>query len=247
MQDVTDARAGGQRREKDFGLFGGSGDGGVEIEREQRGKCGGLCGVGGGGQLRGEAVFEQGPARGLARGLQGHRAQGGPELDEGAEDGGFGELATEQFANGDGGHLAFAIESFPGAQDDGRSAAAGRGFPLAVSADGSGPGQDFGGDEEVGLLGEGAEKIERDDAAIGDEAGSELGGVGDRCWGWGHAGRAGAGFNEGGRGCGKLGVAREKEAKADVVEPARGVVEGDERGGGVRCGGLMPERGARDL
>ncbi|MGA8908765.1 MAG: hypothetical protein WB524_14195, partial [Acidobacteriaceae bacterium] len=44
-----------------------------------------------------------------------------------------------------------------------------------------------------------------------------------------------------------LGVAREKEAKADVVEPARGVVEGDERGGGVRCGGLMPERGARDL
>ena len=55
----------------------------------------------------------------------------------------------------------------------------GRGLPLTVAADGRSPGQDVGGHEEVGLLGEGPEKIEGDGAAFGDEAVGEFRGEGD--------------------------------------------------------------------
>jgi hypothetical protein len=42
-------------------------------------------------------------------------------------------------------------------------------------------------------------------------------------------------------------MAREKEAEADVIEPARGIVEGQQRGSRDGCGGLVPQRGTRDL
>jgi hypothetical protein len=47
-------------------------------------------------------------------------------------------------------------------------------------------------------------------------------------------------------------VTREEQAKSDVVEPLRGGVEGAQRGGWIRdgwaqSGGLVPQRGARDL
>jgi hypothetical protein len=57
VQDFADARAGGKRREKDLGLFRGGGDGGAEIDGEQRGERGGLRGVAAGGELRGVEVF----------------------------------------------------------------------------------------------------------------------------------------------------------------------------------------------
>jgi hypothetical protein len=42
-------------------------------------------------------------------------------------------------------------------------------------------------------------------------------------------------------------MTRQKQAEADVVEPAGGIVESQQRGSRVRCGGLVPQRGARDL
>lgn len=247
VDDFADAGARGERREEDFSLFSAGGDGGAEIDGEERGERGGLRGVGAGGELGWVTILEEAPARGLAGSVGGDGAEGGPELDEGAEDGGFSELAAEDFADLDGGLLAFAVEGFPSAEDDGGGASGGRGFPLAVTADGGDPGQDFGSDEEVGLFGDGAEEIEGDGAVGLDEAGGEFGGLGDCIRRRHGADQAHAGFNEGGRGRGELGVAREEEAEADFVEPGGGIVEGQQRGGRGRIGGLMPQRGARDL
>jgi hypothetical protein len=247
VEDFADARAGGERREKNLGLFRGRGNGGAEIDGEQRGERGGLGGVAAGCELRGVAIFQEGPAGGLARRVGGCSAEGGPELDESAENGGFGEFAAEDLAEFGGGFLAFAVEGFPGTQDDGSVAGVGRGLPLAVAADGGGPGQDVGGDEEVGLLGEGPEEIEGDGAVFGDEAVGEFRGEGDGGGRRGDAGCSEAGLNEGRSGRGELGMARQKKAEADVVEPAGGIVEGQQRGGRIRCGSLAPQRGARDL
>jgi len=156
VEDFADARAGGERREENLGFFRGRGNGGAEIDGEQRGERGGLGGVAAGGELRRVAILQKSPAGGLARRVEGRGAEGGPKLDESAEDRGFGEFAAEDFAEFNGGFLAFAVEGLPGAEDDGGVAGVGRGFPLAVAADGRGPGQDFRGDEEVGLLGEGS-------------------------------------------------------------------------------------------
>jgi hypothetical protein len=186
-----------------------------------------LRGIGGGGELLGAAILEEGPASELAGCVDGHRAEVGPEFNEGAEDSGFGKLAAEAILNLDGGHFAFAVEGFPGAQDDGCGASAGGGFPLAVAANGCGPGKDFRSDEEVGLFGSGTEEVEGDGAAFVDEADGEFSSACDG-GGWRCDGRcAAAGFNEGGRGRGKLSVAGQEEAEADVVEPAGRVVEGD--------------------
>jgi hypothetical protein len=114
---------------------------------------------------------------------------------------------------------------------------------LAVAANGSGPGKDLRSDEEVGLFGNGAEEVEGDGAAFFDEAGGEFSGGCDGRWRRSDSGCAAAGFNEGGCGGGKLGMAWQEEAEADVVEPGSGVVEGDEPG----VGGLVPQRGAREL
>jgi len=154
---------------------------------------------------------------------------------------------TEPFAQLDGGELAFPVESLEGAKDDGCAAAAGGGLPLAIAAHGDDPGKDFGGDEEVGMFGKSAQKIEGDHAAFADEAGKKTGSDGDGVGRRREAGLAEAGFSKGGRGRGKLRVARQEEAEADVVDPGGGVVQGAQRCRGIRCGSLAPARGARDL
>ncbi len=183
----------------------------------------------------------------MTRGVDGCGPEGGPQFDEGAEDGGFGEFAAEDFAEFDGGFFAFAVEGFPGAQDDRSVAGVGRRLPLAIAADGGGPGQDVGGDEEVGLLGEGSEQVEGDGAAFGDEAGGEFRGEGYGGSGRRDAGFSEASFNEGRRGRGKLGMTGQKQTEADVIEPARGIIKGQQRSSRIRRGGLMPQRGTRDL
>ena len=243
MEDFADTRAGGERGEEDFRFFGGSGDGGAEIKREQRRERGGLRGVGSGSELGGELMAEEGPAGGLARCEEGDGAQGGPELDEGAEDGGFGELAAETLADVDGGLIAIAVEGFPGAQDDRGNVAGGRGLPLAIAADGGDEGKDVGSDEAVRLLRKAGEEIEGDGAALGDEAGSEGCGTLDGRRGRRGSGSAQTGLDKGGRGRGQLGCAGKKEAEAEVVEPGGGAVEGAQS----RIGGLVPQRDARDL
>jgi hypothetical protein len=94
VDDFADARACGEGREEDFRLFSAGGDGGADVDREERRECGGLRGVGAGGELGGVTIFEKAPAGGLAGGVGGDGAEGGPELDEGAEAGGFGEFAA---------------------------------------------------------------------------------------------------------------------------------------------------------
>jgi hypothetical protein len=247
VENFANAGAGGEGREEDFRFFGGGGDGGTQIEGEERGERGGLGGVGTGGELGGKAILKEGPARGGIGRVDGRGAEVGPELDEGTEYGGFGELAAEGILEFDGGHLAFAIQGFPGTKDDGGGPAPGRGFPLALAADGSDPGKDFGGGEEVGLFGKRAEEVEWDGAALVDEAGGERGGLGDGGGRWRDAGGAAASFDERRRGCGELRVAREKEAEAHFIEPLSGGVKSAQWGGGIRCGGLVPKRGARDL
>jgi hypothetical protein len=247
VKDFANARARGERREENLGFLRGRSYGGAEIDGEQRGERGGLGGIAAGGELFGEAVFQEGPAGGLAQRVNRCGAEGGPELNESAEDGGFSEFAAEDLTEFDGGFFAFTVEGLPGAEDDGSVAGVGRGLPLAVAADGGGPRQNVGGDEEIGLLGEGSEKIEGDDAALGDKAGGELRGQSDGGGGRGDAGCSEAGLNEGRSGRGKLGMARQKQAEADVVEPARGIVEGQQRGRRIRCGGLVPQRSTRDL
>jgi hypothetical protein len=247
VNDFADAGAGGERGEEDFGFFGGGGDGGTEIEREECGKGRGGRGVGGGGELRRVEIFEEAPAGGLARRVGRDGAERGPEFDESAEDGSFGELAAKDFAQFDGSFAAFAVEGFPGAENDGGGTPGGSGFPLAVTPDGGGPGQDIGSDEEVGLAGGGPEQVEGDGAALLDEARGESHGAFNRGGGRREAGGAEDGFNEGRRGRGELGVAWQKEAEADLVEPESRIVEGNKCGLDRQCGALMPERGARDL
>jgi hypothetical protein len=64
-------------------------------------------------------MLQKGPARGLARGRNRHRAEPGPELNERAKNGSFGELAAKELAQLDGGRFSFPIERFPGADDEG--------------------------------------------------------------------------------------------------------------------------------
>jgi hypothetical protein len=247
VEDFADAGAGGERGKEDFGFLGGSGNGGAQIEGEEGGEGGGLRGVGGGGELGGEAGFEEGPAGGAIGGVEGHGAEVGPELDEGAEDGGFGELAAEEFAELDCGQLPFAVEGLESAEDDGGGMSGGRGFPLAIAADGGDPGKDVGRDEEVGLFGKCAEEVEGDETALVDEASGQFGGSVDGGGRGRDARGAEAGLHEGRGGRGELGVAREEEAEAEVIEEAGGVVERAQGGGGVGGGGLVPQRGTRDL
>ena len=150
-----------------------------------------------------------------------------------------GEIVSRQFA--------FAIEGLEGTGDDGSGAAGRRGFPLAIAADGGDPGKNLRGDKKIGLLGVGAEEVEGDGAALADEARSELGSLSQGGGGRSQAGRTEAGFNERRSRRGKLGVARQIEAEADVIEPGGRVVEGAQRRGRASGGGLTPQRGARDL
>jgi hypothetical protein len=247
VDDFADARPGGEGREEDFGFFGGCGDGGAEIDGEERREGSGLGGVGRGRELGGVTIFEETPAGWLAGSVSGDGAEGGPELDEGAKDGGFGELASEDFADFDSGFVTFAVEGFPGAKDDGGGAGGGPGLPMAVTADSGDPGQNFGGHKKVRLLGYGAEEVEGNGMTLVDKACGEFGRVSDGIGRRHGTSRAHRGFDKGGRGRRKLGVAREEEAEADVAEPGSGIVESQQRGSSGRMGSLAPQRGARDL
>ena len=96
VDDVADARAGGDGREEGFDLFFGRYDGLAEVERDEGGERGGLAGVGSGFDLLGEAGGGELPEGGCAVGLgDGKDAEVLPELGEGAEDGGLGDLFAE--------------------------------------------------------------------------------------------------------------------------------------------------------
>jgi hypothetical protein len=97
MDDVADAGARGERREEDFYLLAGGGDGGLQIERREDGERGALRLGAADIELAAMARAEQLPV-GTFRWVLGrhrHDAHGVPELSERAQHGGFGDLATE--------------------------------------------------------------------------------------------------------------------------------------------------------
>ncbi|HEV7137767.1 MAG TPA: hypothetical protein VGN43_14105 [Steroidobacteraceae bacterium] len=165
-----------------------------------------------------------------------------PELGERAQDGGFGDLATEARAQLDGGESAFAFEQrvrFGGKRRDAGAADGGRGAPgVALRLHRIEIGQSLRRGEEVRVLtdeardadaGCGAEEIERDDGTGGDEAREHLRGGGDVLRAGGRVGAAGDGFHEAGRRHGQMLAARQIEAERRFGEPALRVVECDER------------------
>lgn len=247
MHDFANARARGERREKNLGFFRSRGDGRAKIDGEQRGESRGLRGIAAGGQLRGEAILQQAPAGRLAIRVSGGRAERGPKLDEGAEDGRFGDLASENLANLNCSFFAFAVQGLPRADDDGRGAARRGGLPLTVAADRRDPRKHIGRDQEVRLLGERAQQIERNGAALVDEARGKFGGQGNGGRKRGDAGRTLAGFGQRWRRRGNLRMTREKQAQTDVLEPLGGVFECQQTRSRSGCGGLVPQRGTRDL
>ena len=97
VDDLTDARTGGQRRKEDFHVVARGGERLVQVERQQRGERGGLTGVG--ARLHGakELAGDQLPFCGRAVGVgQRDDALDGPKLVERAECGGVGDALTEQ-------------------------------------------------------------------------------------------------------------------------------------------------------
>ena len=93
VDDVANARAGGDGGEEGFDVLFAGYDGLAEIERDERRESGGLAGVGSGFDLLGEAGGGELPLGGCAVGLRdGQDAEVLPEFGESAEDGGFGDL-----------------------------------------------------------------------------------------------------------------------------------------------------------
>ena len=76
VDDVADARAGGDRREEGLDLLFGGDDGLAEIEGDERGERGRLSGVGSGLDLLGEAGGGQLPERGVRRRAAGWGGRG---------------------------------------------------------------------------------------------------------------------------------------------------------------------------
>ena len=104
VDDVADTRTGGQRGEEGFDLGLGGYDGLAEVEGDERGESGGLTGVGSGFELLGEAGGGELPEGWSAVLLgDGEDAEVLPELGEGAEDGGFGDLFAELGGESGGG------------------------------------------------------------------------------------------------------------------------------------------------
>ena len=96
VDDVADARAGGDGREEGLDLFFGRDDGLAEVERDEGRESGGLAGVGSGFDLFGEAGGGEFPEGWGAVGLRdGEDAEVLPEFGEGAKDGGLGDLFAE--------------------------------------------------------------------------------------------------------------------------------------------------------
>ena len=112
VDDVADARAGGDGREEGFDLFLRRYDGLAEVERDEGRESGGLACVGSGFDLFGEAGGGELPEGGGAVGLRdGEDAEVLPELGEGAEDGGLGDLFAElrgEVVGGEAGGVSLA-------------------------------------------------------------------------------------------------------------------------------------------
>ena len=244
VDNVADARARGERREKDLHFFRGGRDGGLQIERDENGERGGLRMGAADVQLAAMPCGKQLPVGTLRRIFRGHghNPHGVPELRERTQDSGFGDLATEARTQLDGGEGAFAFEQLVGLGGERRDAgtADGRGCALGISLrlHRVEIGQRLRRGEEVRMLADkagdadagcGAEEIERDDGTRCDEACEHLRGGGDvfraRCG----IGAAGDGLYEAGRGHGQMLAARQIEAQGRLSEPALGVVEREQR------------------
>ena len=238
VNDIANARARGERREEDFGLLRGGGDGGLQVERDQDGERGGLRLRAADIQLAAVARAEQFPVRRRAVFIgHGHDTHRVPELAERAERSGFRDFAAEAPAQLNGGECAFAsedVEGLDGQRRDTRRTAGGRrALGIALRLQGVEIRQSFRSDEEIGLLagdaGSRAEEIQGNGCTGGDEAREHLRSGGDLRGRGSGIGAARDGFHEAGRGDRQVLPPWKVEAERRVGEPALGVVEGEKR------------------
>ena len=259
VDDVADARAGCEGGEEGLDLVFGGEDGLAEIEADEGREGGGLAGVAAGLDLLGEAGGGGLPEGGAAVGLgDGEHAEVAPELDEGAKDGGLGDLFAEVGDEIVGGEGAVLDEQGVGVEREGADlgGAGGGGWllPGLVAAQGEDVGEDGGGDDEVGdvraEVGAGgaggcAEQAQGDGGAIADEAREQ--GAGGLSLGEGGIGGRGAegGFDERGGGGGEELGAGGEEDEAGGLEPGSEALGGEEGVGGGRLWGLCGSAGFR--
>ncbi len=167
-----------------------------------------------------------------------------PELVEGTEDGGFGDLFAELGGEVVGAGGTVLDEQVVGVEREGANfgGAAGGGWllPGLVAAKSEDVGEGGGGGDEVGGVGgggRGSEQVERNGGAFGDEAGEEeagFGGLGERGGGVGGAER---GLDERRCGGGDVLGARGEEEEARGGEEAAGGLKGQQGHVGARAGG----------
>jgi hypothetical protein len=244
VDDVANARARSERREEDLHFFRGSGDGGLQIERGENGKRGGLRLRATDVELAAMPPAEQLPVCPLLRIFRRHRhdAHSVPELRKRTQDSSFGDLATETRAQLNGGESAFAFQQLVGfggeRRDAGTANRRGRALGIALRLHRVEIWQRLGRGEEVRMLankagnadaGCGTEEIERDDSTRCDEAREHLRGSSDVFRAGRGIGTAGNGLHEAGRGNGQMLAAGQIEAQGRLSEPALGVVEREQR------------------
>jgi hypothetical protein len=156
----------GERREKRLGIVAAGGDHRLQIHRHQHRERRDL----GHADARGHRLLVSGlqrlPQRFLASALiQGNDAHRGPELVQGAQHGGLGQLPAQLLLDFRRGQNAAAFQQLPDVGDEGGDAIGARGsrgvLPVAVAAQCVNEGQRLFADQEVGVVGRRAEQIQR--------------------------------------------------------------------------------------
>ncbi len=235
MKHVTHAGTGRERGKvgADF-IFGGE-ERLAEIEGDESAEGGGLAGVGTGFyglQKAGSGELPAGDAFALPQGRD--DANKRPELGEGANDGGFGDLAADfvdDFGDGEGAFFGQHLVDVEGESGDLDGAGGlGGALPAFVAAQGEDEGEGGGAHDEVGHIAEAPEQVQRNGGALRDKAGNE----GTRCFGFGGCDGAfcctESGFYE--RRCGGAQRAGAKEQDAAAIDKITGGFEGKDAAAG---------------
>ena len=158
-------------------------------------------------------------------------AQRLPQLGEGTEDGGLGELAAQRFARLGRCQSALLVKQLPQLQHQGRDLVA-RGFlrsmfPIRIGPQREHRGQRVSVGEKIRLLAQRAQQIQRDHRAGGGEAGQQGLRLLDGRRTGGRLGAAQAGFDKRGRRRRQLRAAGQIKAQGMLGQPTLRVFKGE--------------------
>jgi hypothetical protein len=167
------SRAGGDGREKDLNLLAGGSVHRLQVHGDQERERGDLGSGAAGLERPAVADTQHLPACRLT-GFAQHRgnAQGLPQLAQGAQHRGFGQLTAQRLLGLGGGHGARLLQNLPQLQHQRRDFVPG-GFlrsmlPVRIAAQGENEGQRLAVGEKIRLLPHRAQQVERHHAAGGD-------------------------------------------------------------------------------